>query len=385
MHSGGNRLDLEATEARFCTSLAEIPALEWDSLAGSQPMLQHAFLHALEASGCVSARTGWQPRHLTLWRRSRLVGAMPLYLKSHSYGEYVFDWSWANAHEQLRRPYYPKLLCAIPFTPVPGLRLLAHRDQDRVHLVRQALSFAKEAGLSSFHCLFPGEGADQTLEQEGLLRRQGYQFHWLNPGYAHFGDFLASLTRDKRKKIRQERRKVFDAGLRFEIRQGREIREQDWAFFHRCYVHTYRTHHSTPYLNLDFFLRLGEHLPQHCVLVLGYQDGEPVAVALNLMDHERLYGRYWGSLKFVPGLHFETCYYQGMEYSISNGLKIFEGGAQGEHKLARGFLPVITDSRHWLADRRIRSAVGEFLSREGRALETYISEVEGPYQFVNKP
>lgn len=378
-------MDLEATEVRFCTSLAEIPALEWDSLAGSQPILQHAFLHALEASGCVSARTGWQPQHLTLWRRSRLVGAMPLYLKFHSYGEYVFDWSWANAHEQLGRPYYPKLLCAIPFTPVPGLRLLGQLDQDRVHLVRQALSFAKEAGLSSFHCLFPDEGGDQALEQEGLLRRQGYQFHWLNPGYAHFDDFLASLTRDKRKKIRQERRKVFDAGLRFEIRQGRDIREQDWAFFHRCYVHTYRSHHSTPYLNLDFFLRLGEHLPQHCMLVLGCQEGESVAVALNLMDRERLYGRYWGSVKFVPGLHFETCYYQGMEYCISQGLKIFEGGAQGEHKLARGFLPVITDSRHWLADRRIRSAVGEFLSREGRAVENYISEVEGPYRAVNEP
>ena len=197
--------------------------------------------------------------------------------------------------------------------------------------------------------------------------------------------FSPSLTREKRKKIRQERRKVFDAGLRFEIRQGRDIREQDWAFFHRCYVHTYRSHHSTPYLNLDFFLRLGEHLPQHCMLVLGCQDGEPIAVALNLMDRERLYGRYWGSLKFVPGLHFETCYYQGMEYCISQGLKIFEGGAQGEHKLARGFLPVITDSRHWLADRRIRSAVGEFLSREGRAVENYISEVEGPYQAVNEP
>ncbi len=378
-------MDLEATEARFCSSLAEIPALEWDRLAGSQPMLQHAFLHALEASGCVSDRTGWVPKHLTLWRGSRLVGAMPLYLKSHSYGEYVFDWSWANAHEQLARPYYPKLLCAIPFTPVPGMRLLADQDQDRVHLLRHALSFAKEAGLSSFHCLFPDEGVDQTLAQEGLLRRQGYQFHWLNPGYADFDDFLASLTRDKRKKIRQERRKVFDAGLRFEIRQGSEIREQDWAFFHRCYVHTYRTHRSTPYLNLDFFLRLGENLPQHCVMVLGSLAGEPVAAALNLTDQERLYGRYWGSLKFVPGLHFETCYYQGMEYCIGHDLGIFEGGAQGEHKLARGFLPVITDSRHWLADWRIRKAVEEFLLREGRAVENYISEVEGPYRAVNEP
>ena len=378
-------MDLEATEARFCTSLEQIPVAEWNRLAGAQPMLQHAFLYALEASSCVSVRTGWQPRHLTLWRQNRLVGAMPLYLKSHSYGEYVFDWSWANAYEQLARPYYPKLLCAIPFTPVPGPRLLATLDADRGRLVREALAFAEEAGLSSFHCLFPDDDGNQALEQAGLMRRQGYQFHWLNPGYASFDEFLAGLNRDKRKKIRQERRKVIEAGLRFEIRQGSDIRQEDWDFFHRCYVRTYRAHQSTPYLNLDFFLRLGEHLPQHCVLVLGYQNGKPIAAALNLRDSERLYGRYWGSQRFVPGLHFETCYYQGMEYCISQGLKVFEGGAQGEHKLARGFLPVITDSRHWLADQRIRSAVGAFLSREGRAVEDYVSELEGPYQQVDEP
>jgi uncharacterized protein len=378
-------LDLEATEARFCTSLKQIPATEWNRLAGHQPMLQHAFLHALEASGCVSARTGWQPRHLTLWRQNRLVGAMPLYLKSHSYGEYVFDWSWANAHEQLGLPYYPKLLCAIPFTPVPGPRLLAPLDQDRAQLAQLALSLAEEAGLSSFHCLFPDDDGGQALEQAGLMRRQGYQFHWLNPGYASFDEFLVGLNRDKRKKIRQERRKVFETGLSFEIRQGSDIRLEDWDFFHRCYVHTYRAHQSTPYLNLDFFLRLGEHLPQHCLLVLGYLEGKPIAAALNLRDGERLYGRYWGSQTFVPGLHFETCYYQGMEYCISQGLKVFEGGAQGEHKLARGFLPVITDSRHWLADQRIRSALGAFLSREGHAVEDYVSELEGPYQQGRKP
>jgi predicted N-acyltransferase len=373
-------LDLEATETRVCTSLEQIPAVEWDRLAGPQPMLQHAYLHALEASGCVSTRTGWQPRHLSLWRQNGLVGAMPLYLKSHSYGEYVFDWSWANAHEQRGLPYYPKLLCAIPFTPVPGPRLLAPLDADRRRLVREALSFAEEAGLSSFHCLFPDQVGEQALEQSGLLRRQGYQFHWLNPGYVSFEDFLAGLNRDKRKKIRQERRKVCEAGLSFEIREGDDIRREDWEFFHRCYVHTYRAHHSTPYLNLEFFFRLGERLAQHCVLVLGRQEGKPVACALNLRDRERLYGRYWGSQKFVPGLHFETCYYQGMEYCISQGLKVFEGGAQGEHKLARGFLPVITDSRHWLADQRIRSAVSSFLMREGRAVENYVSELEGPYQ-----
>lgn len=378
-------MDLEATEARFCSSMDQIPPAAWNELAGPQPMMQHAFLHALESSGCVNLRTGWQPQHLTLWRRNKLVGAMPLYLKSHSYGEYVFDWSWANAYEQLDLSYYPKLLSAIPFTPVPGLRLLAGTDHDRLHLVHSALSFAQEAGLSSFHCLFPDADGDQSLQESGLMQRQGYQFHWTNPGYARFEDFLETLTHDKRKKIRQERRKVFDSGLRFEVRSGKDIQEADWDFFYRCYTHTYSAHHSTPYLNLDFFHRLANSIPQHLLLIIGYQGDKLVASAFNLFDSERLYGRYWGALKFIPGLHFETCYYQGMEFCIDHQLKVFEGGAQGEHKLSRGFLPVITHSWHWLSDQRIRSAVGDFLSREGRAVENYLSELEGPYKTGEPP
>jgi uncharacterized protein len=377
-------LDLEATEARFISGMDQIQPTAWNELAGSRPMVQHAFLHALESSGCVAFRTGWQPHHLTLWRRSKLVGAMPLYLKSHSYGEYVFDWSWANAYEQQGLPYYPKLLCAIPFTPVPGLRLLADTPHDRLQLIQFALSFAREAGLSSFHCLFPDENGDRALYDSGLMQRQGYQFHWTNPGYAHFEQFLATLTRDKRKKIRQERRKVFDAGLRFKIRQGKDIQKSDWDFFYRCYAHTYRAHHSTPYLNQDFIHRLAASIPQHLLLIIAYQDDVPIASAFNLFDGERLYGRYWGALKFIPGLHFETCYYQGMEFCIDHQLKVFEGGAQGEHKLARGFLPVVTRSWHWLADRRIGQAVNDFLSREGRAVENYLSEMEGPYKQEGK-
>jgi uncharacterized protein len=379
-HSGGNPLDLEATEARFCMGMAEIPRLEWNRLAGGQPMLQYDFLHALETCGCVGGRTGWQPTHLTLWRERRLVGAMPLYLKSHSYGEYVFDWSWANAYEQQGLPYYPKLVCAVPFTPVPGQRLLAESESERSKLIGHALSFAKEAGLSSFHCLFPDEPGDHALRASGLMRREGYQFHWTNPGYEHFEAFLEALTHDKRKKIRQERRKIHAVGLRFEIRRGKEIREEDWDFFYRCYAHTYRVHRSSPYLNLDFFLRLAATLPECTLLVTGYQDNLPIASALSLVDHERLYGRYWGALKFIPGLHFETCYYQTMEYCILQGIKVFEGGAQGEHKLARGFLPVITHSWHWLANSPIQRAVGDFLAREGRAVENYLSEIEGPFK-----
>jgi predicted N-acyltransferase len=373
-------LDLEATEVRFISSMGQIQPAAWNELAGSQPMLQHAFLYALESSGCVVLRTGWQPHHLTLWRQNKLVGAMPLYLKSHSYGEYVFDWSWADAHGQLGLPYYPKLLCAIPFTPVPGLRLLADTPHDRLSLVEHVLAFARETDLSSFHCLFPDENGDAAFKESGLMQRRGYQFHWTNPGYAQFDDFLATLTHDKRKKIRQERRKVADTGIRFEHRTASEIREEDWGFFHRCYVHTYREHHSTPYLNLDFFHRLAEQLPNELLLIVAYLDNVPIASAFNLFDGERLYGRYWGALKFIPGLHFETCYYQGMEFCIDHQLRVFEGGAQGEHKLARGFLPVVTRSWHWLADRRIGQAVNDFLSREGRAVENYLSEMEGPYK-----
>lgn len=358
----------------------EFSAAEWDALAGTQVFSRHAFLLALEKSGCVNAAAGWQPHHLGLWRGGHLAAAMPLYVKSHSYGEYVFDWRWADAYEQSGGRYFPKLLCAIPFTPVPGPRLLAAGDEDRERLIQAALSFAAEAGLSSFHCLFPDESADIALARAGLLQRRGYQFHWPNPGYSNFDEFLATLSHDKRKKIRQERRKVFEAGLHFETRSGRDIREADWAFFHRCYVHTYRLHRSTPYLNLDFFQQLGERLPEHCMMVLGYRNGQPVCAALDLYDSERLYGRYWGALEYVPGLHFETCYYQGMEFCMAKKLKIFEGGAQGEHKLARGFLPVVTHSRHWLADNRFGKAVSDFLQREGRAVENYVSELEGPYK-----
>jgi predicted N-acyltransferase len=360
--------------------MAEFSAAAWDALAGTQPFLRHAFLHALEQSRCVGAESGWQPHHLGLWRGARLMAAMPLYLKSHSYGEYVFDWRWAEAFGQAGGRYYPKLLCAIPFTPVPGPRLLAASEEDRKQLIEAALGFAAEAGLSSFHCLFPDADSDRSFARTGLMPRQGYQFHWPNPGYEHFEQFLATLAHDKRKKIRQERRKVFDAGLRFETRTGNDIREGDWAFFHQCYVHTYRLHRSTPYLNLDFFLRLGEALPGHCMMALGHRGGRPLCAALDLYDEERLYGRYWGALEYLPGLHFETCYYQGMEFCIGKKLKVFEGGAQGEHKLARGFLPVLTRSWHWLADDRFGQAVNDFLRREGRAVDEYVSELEGPYK-----
>jgi len=360
------------TEAQIeiVSSLVEVDARAWDELAGPQPFVRHAFLHALETTGCVGGDTGWLPRHLLLKREGKLVGALPLYLRYDSYGEFVFDFARAGGQ------YYPKLLTAIPFTPVPGRRLLALSDDDRFFLIDAALAFARQLGVSSWHCLFPNEADAHLLAARGLMPRQGVQFHWQNAGYASFDDFLATMSHDKRKKIKQERRRVRDAGVSFVQRVGVEITEADWHFFHACYQRTYRTHRSPPYMNLEFFLNLALHLRDHLLLVIGYLNGEPVSVALNLLDGERLYGRYWGATHFVSGLHFETCYYQALEFAIAGRFQVFEGGAQGEHKLARGLLPVNTVSYHWLADTEFARAVGQFLTRETHGVAQYVDELK---------
>ncbi|HEY9102072.1 GNAT family N-acetyltransferase [Chitinimonas sp.] len=361
---------------QFHDRIAELDARQWNALAGNQPFLQHAFLLALEETGCVGGDTGWQPLYAAIHQTGQLRAAMPLYLKYHSWGEYVFDWAWADASERAGLPYYPKLLSAIPFTPVPGARLLAEQGEDATELLQQVLGMAGEAELSGLHCLFPRAEDDAHFERAGLLRRQGLQFHWLNRGYADYEAFLAALNHDKRKKLRQERRKVRDAGLTIVRKHGAAISAEDWAFFDRCYQHTYQAHRSSPYLNLDFFLRLGRDLPEACLLVLAYRDGQPIAAALNLLDGERLYGRYWGALEYVPNLHFELCYHQGIEFAIERGLQAFEGGAQGEHKLARGFEAVATHSWHWLAQPQLAGAVARFLAREGQGMDHYLSELD---------
>ena len=366
------------TEAQIeiVSSLAEVDASAWDELAGPQPFVRHAFLYALETTGCVGGDTGWLPRHLLLKRAGKLVGALPLYLRYDSYGEFVFDFAWADAYSRAGGQYYPKLLTAIPFTPVPGRRLLAQSDDDRFFLIDAALAFAKQLDVSSWHCLFPLEEDARLLEARGLMPRQGVQFHWQNAGYASFDDFLATMSRDKRKKIKQERRRVRDAGVSFVHRVGAQISEQDWRFFFACYQRTYRTHHSPPYMNLEFFLNIAQHFRDQLLLVIGYLEGEPISVALNLLDGERLYGRYWGTTQFVSGLHFETCYYQALEFAIARGFQVFEGGAQGEHKLARGLLPVNTLSYHWLADTEFARAVGDFLARETQGVAQYVDELK---------
>lgn len=356
-------------------SLASIPASDWDALAGNQPLLSHAFLHALHESGCASAETGWAPCHLTLWRDNRLAAAMPLYLKSHSYGEYVFDWAWADAYQRHGLRYYPKLLNAVPFTPVTGPRLLATNEADRRALLDAALEFARDTGVSSLHCLFPAAPEVAAFESAGLMLRASVQFHWCNQGFRDFDDFLARMNHEKRKKIRQERRKVRDAGIEFRWLRGGQATPADWRFFVECYNRTYRAHHSSPYLNLDFFLRLAQAMPAHLLLILGYRDGLPVASAFNIIGDETLYGRYWGTKEFHSGLHFETCYYQAIEFCIAEQMDSFEGGAQGEHKLARGLLPQRTVSAHWLAHPEFAEAITRFLRKEASGIENYVDEL----------
>lgn len=360
-------------QLKVLESLAGVAAPAWNALAGGHPFLRHEFFHALHETGCASEASGWLPQFVTLWDGAELAGAMPLYLKGHSYGEYVFDWAWADAYQRHGLEYYPKLVSATPFTPVTGPRLLARDDASRRALVAAALALAKQ--VSSLHVLFPQEAETRLLEEAGLMRRRGVQFHWRNAGYASFDDFLAGFTHDKRKKIKQERRRVREAGVGFVRKVGAEITDEDWRFFTRCYNLTYRAHMSSPYLNLAFFRRLGETLPEHVLLVVAEREGRPVAAALNVFGDAVLYGRYWGAVEHVPMLHFEACYYQALEFCIERGIGVFEGGAQGEHKLARGFMPVETASVHWLAHPQFADAVERFLERESAGVERYIDEL----------
>lgn len=375
----------DAVRLKVRTSLSDVDPAQWNAIAGKQPFLQHAFLSALHDTGCAAPDTGWAPYYLTLLRGAVLAGAMPLYVKGHSRGEYVFDHAWAEAFERHGLVYYPKLLSSIPFTPVAGPRLLAGSHADRVLLARGAVELAQSMKLSSLHILFPDMEDMAALREVGYMIRQGVQFHWENQGYADFDAFLAAMNHDKRKKIRQDRKKVAAAGITFRWLRGAEIDEDALVFFYDCYQTTYHNHWSPPYLTLDFFRRVHAALPQALVMVLACQDGQPMAAALNMTDGEALYGRHWGAMAFVPGLHFETCYMQGIEYCLAHGIARFEGGAQGEHKMARGLLPTPTRSAHWIADRRFADAIGDFLDREGAAMDGYRDELETHTPFKREP
>ncbi len=361
-------------------SLTEIAPAHWDALVGDDyPFLRHAFLSALERTGCVGGNSGWEPQLLLAKRDDEVVGAVPLYLKHHSYGEYVFDWAWASAYARMGLTYYPKLVVAAPFTPATGPRLLVGNTTD-ADVVADALIDAAEAhaqhiGASSIHWLFTSKCETARLEDRGLVIRLGCQFHWHNRGYRTFDDFLADFAANKRKKVKRERRQVREAGVEIEIVTGAEASAAHWDTFYAFYRATTEKHGAIPYLNRAFFHDIGRGLGPQAVLVLARDGKDYVAGALNLRGKDTLYGRYWGALADYHSLHFETCYYRAIEYCIAQGLSRFEAGAQGEHKIARGFLPTTTYSAHWLRDPSLRRAVADFLDRERRGMAHYMDEL----------
>jgi len=371
-------------------SLDKIAACDWNALAGdANPFLRHEFLHALEATGCVSAKTGWQPRHLVIHsdgaRRGRLLGAAPMYLKDHSYGEYVFDWAWANAYARAGLSYYPKLVASVPFTPATGPRLLALAGTDaaviKKRLVQGALDLMEQSAASSLHWLFLTEDDACRLDADNHLLRTGYQFHWTNAGYRDFDDFLSTFTAQKRKKIKRERRYVQEAGIAMEALSGAAVTSAHWDVFYEFYHSTIRQHGAIPYLSRAFFHRLGETMGEQVVLIFARRGTEYVAGALNLRGANTLYGRYWGSRGEFHSLHFETCYYSTIEYCIERGLKRFEAGAQGEHKLARGFTPVVTRSAHRLVHPQFNRALADYLERERIDIASTMNELNDHVPF----
>ena len=365
-------------------NLEQIPASDWNALAGdANPFLRHEFLHALEVTGCVSASNGWRPQHLVVHGagalRGPLLGAAPMYLKEHSYGEYVFDWAWANAYARAGLSYYPKLVVGVPFTPATGPRLMSLTGTEsaaiKKRLVHGAMELMELRAASSLHWLFLTEDDAQLLEDNNHLPRASYQFHWKNAGYRDFDDFLSTFTAQKRKKIKRERRYVREAGIAMEVLTGAAITAAHWDIFYEFYHSTIRQHGAFAYLSREFFHRLGETMGERVVLVLARRGTEQVAGALNLRGSDTLYGRYWGSRGEFHSLHFETCYYAAIEFCIDHGLKHFEAGAQGDHKLARGFAPVVTRSAHRLAHPEFNRAVADYLARERLDVARCINEL----------
>jgi uncharacterized protein len=376
MADGGERVTVKVV-----SRIADIPASEWDGCAGDDnPFLSHAFLEALEQSGSAAPETGWQPQHLALeGEDGRLLGAVPLYLKTHSYGEYVFDWGWASAYEQAGGRYYPKLQCAVPFTPVTGRRLLLRPDAPATAadaLIAAMIELARRHKVSSLHVTFPTEAEWQRFGEAGLLQRLGQQFHWQNDGYRSFDDFLEALNARKRKQIRRERRDALQDGIDIETLTGSALEERHWDVFYRFYRATSDRKWGDAYLTRRFFTLIGERLADSIVLIMAKKDGRYIAGALNLVGRDTLFGRNWGCIGDFPFLHFEACYYRAIDFAIARGLKRVEAGAQGPHKIQRGYLPMPTYSAHWIRDRGFAQAVADFLARERRALTGEMAHLE---------
>ena len=364
---------------RFVASIDAVTPALWDRLVPKLPggcFVRHGFLRALEASGCLGEESGWEPAHWTLWNTAgELLAALPLYRKWHSYGEYVFDWAWAEAHMRHGIAYYPKWLSAVPFTPVSGPRFLCASSDDRI--VQRCLDDLRSQEGSSVHLLFPRIGEpEECLKRAGFSRRNGIQFHWFNRGFESFEDFLAALSQPKRKKIRAERRKVAELGLRFTVHAGKEITPEQWAFFNDCYARTYALRGNPPYLNLAFFELMHRAAPEMCVLFIGHDTHGPCCSSLVLRDGDYAFGRYWGAIRDYPFVHFEACYYQPILWAIAANIQVIEGGAQGQHKMARGFDPVPTASWHWLRHPAFADAVDRFLDRESQHLDRVLDELE---------
>ena len=368
-------------------SIAAIGAQEWSGVAGiGHPFLRFDFLHAAEASGSVAEDTGWRPCHLAVRDAAgQLTGAMPLYEKSHSWGEFVFDWAWADAYRRAGFDYYPKLVSAVPFTPATGPRLLLRDRSDRAsarRLVDAAIALAVERRCSSLHIQFPNDDETALLAAAGLKLRKDCQFHWQNRNYRTFDDFLASFSSSKRKKARRDRRHVAEAGVRFRRLTGGELSESDLDVMYGLISRTFMQRGSLPYFTRDFFSLIARSMPEQLLVVFADDHAGPVATAVFVVGSDTLYGRYWGAAARYNALHFETCYYQGIEYCIEYGLQRFEPGTQGEHKISRGFLPAETRSAHWLAQPEFFSAVGDYLDEEARHVDRYMDAVDGhsPYR-----
>jgi len=367
-------------------SIDDISPAEWDALAGDDPFLRHAFLAAMEHSGSACAESGWLPLHLTYRDDAgRLAGALPLYLKSHSYGEFVFDWAWADAYQRHGLRYYPKLLSAVPFSPVPGPRLLVAKTADRTAvaaaLLDETRALAKQFKASSIHCLFPLEAELPDWNGAGFLTRRDTQFHWHNRGYQDFEGFLKEFTADKRKKVHRERRRIAEAGIEMRMLAGGELDAALMDAMYRFYLATYEKRGRTAYLTREFFEELRRTMPEALRVCFAFLRGEPVAAAICLQGGDTLYGRHWGSDQEFHSLHFEACYYQGIEYCIRSGLRHFNPGTQGEHKISRGFEPTYTWSVHWLARPEFQAAIDEYLRREQHHVDAYLRETEAHLPF----
>ena len=372
-------------EIKIYSTIDEIPTNQWNQLVqDNNPFLKHEFLNALERNACISQKLGYEPCHIAIFENQELKAAMPLYKKYNSSGEFVFDYAWADAYQKSGIHYYPKLVSYIPYTPAIGQRFLCRADEEEKYiplLLESSIQLAKKMGASSFHCLFPDGQTHELLKKQGLISRYDCQFYWHNADYPSFDDFLANLSSRKRKNIKRERRKVRDSGIQFRLLDGHTATEKDWEIFTGFYEKTHIEKYNIPKFNHDFFTEIAKTLADQIFLVMAERENISIAAALMYRSDTHLYGRHWGASEQFDGLHFETCYYLGIEYCIKEKLQCFEPGVQGEHKIARGFIPTRTASSHWIADPRFSNAIKRYCEQEESAVDKYIKGLEGknPY------